>query len=400
MGQSTPAAAATLRGAWPLHGARHQGRGNKGGGGRAPACPSPRFDEIEPHMDYILSNVDQLAPHCGALLRHLDALLLYCDDQQRRARELGRACGGCAPACHSTITHSEPVGDRRCPSPRAPPHLADPHLSAPLLQIPSRSACITCPPSVPAHPGSPPRRPGPPSRPPPPAHQPAAPSPARPRPVRRPLRTLRGRLGQRRHPALLLLVGAPPPPDQRRAAAARRTRHRRLLVVPPAPPPRPRTHRGLGVRLGGLRDGLHCKRPALFQEAGLFGPGAAGGRPGPRGATRAGGLVVGQSPEGRCGTPGRHAHAARLAGRGERPRGRGFVDRTAESGERQPGGSGGGGCGGGGGEQGAPPAAHASLSPLEKRAAATQAARGGSRLTHGQPRHRANTGAAARPAPR
>jgi hypothetical protein len=49
-------------------------------------CAHARFDEIEPHMEYILSHMDQLAPHCGALLRHLDALLLYCDDEQRRAR--------------------------------------------------------------------------------------------------------------------------------------------------------------------------------------------------------------------------------------------------------------------------------------------------------------------------
>lgn len=36
-----------------------------------------RFDDIEPHLAWILENIDALAPYTGLLLKHIDALLLY-----------------------------------------------------------------------------------------------------------------------------------------------------------------------------------------------------------------------------------------------------------------------------------------------------------------------------------
>ena len=39
-----------------------------------------RFDDIEPHLPFVLDNIDVLAPHCGALIRHIDELLLYADE--------------------------------------------------------------------------------------------------------------------------------------------------------------------------------------------------------------------------------------------------------------------------------------------------------------------------------
>ena len=41
-----------------------------------------RFDDIEPHLPWILDNIDALAPNTGLLLNHIDDLLLDadCDD--------------------------------------------------------------------------------------------------------------------------------------------------------------------------------------------------------------------------------------------------------------------------------------------------------------------------------
>ena len=45
-----------------------------------------RFDDIEPHLNYILTNIDSLAPHCGELMAHFEELLLYASPNQEHAQ--------------------------------------------------------------------------------------------------------------------------------------------------------------------------------------------------------------------------------------------------------------------------------------------------------------------------
>ena len=54
-----------------------------------------RFDDIEPHLPWILENIDALAPYTGLLLKHIDELLVYAEaddmdekDQYKLAQQL------------------------------------------------------------------------------------------------------------------------------------------------------------------------------------------------------------------------------------------------------------------------------------------------------------------------
>ena len=46
-----------------------------------------RFDDIEPHLPWILKHIDTLAPYTGLLLKHIDELLLYADGEDGAPEE-------------------------------------------------------------------------------------------------------------------------------------------------------------------------------------------------------------------------------------------------------------------------------------------------------------------------